>query len=265
MKQKKEVASNTKIAIIFFIFLTFIVGISLVIKVAAIIKKSQFDDSKRFTISIANGKNVEIMSLSPNPKSVAVFKLNDNVRVEDVGRLLEIPVDGFISFKSQDLNQKIDSLFTNTVFNYRNLKTNLTIVDLLRLALFTKNIPESSIIVERMEDTRELEADKIIGRLVIDSLIEKDHQTIQIINATVVSGLGNRLAKLITNMGGNVILVTTEDSPRKKSAITYIDKKTYTVEKLQKVLGYETVKESGNAMSDITIVIGEDKLNTVSF
>jgi len=60
-------------------------------------------------------------------------------------------------------------------------------------------------------------------------------------------------------------LVMTEDKPRKKSVITYIDKKTYTVERLQEVLGYEAIKEPSNAMSDVTVIIGEDKLEAIPF
>jgi hypothetical protein len=107
--------------------------------------------------------------------------------------------------------------------------------------------------------------DNIVGNSVNDDLIEKDNQTVQIINRTNVSGLGGRLAKMITNMGGNVILVMSEDNSIKKSAITYIDKETYTVKNLQKILGYEAVREPSNAMSDITIIIGEDKINSLPF
>jgi len=265
MKKKEKAFSNTKIAIVFFAFLTFIVGISLIFKVIAIIRASQFDDSKRFTLSITNGKNIEIMSLSPSSKTIAIFKLNDNTKPAEAGRLLGIPIDGFIAQDSLNLNQKVNPLFMNAIFNYNSLKTNLTIIDLLKLAIFTGIVPESSINIKKVKDTSGLGLDKVVGRLVIDTSIEKDHQTIQIINAAGVSGLGNRLARLITNMGGDVIIVATENSLKKKSEISYIDKKTYTVERLHKVLGYETVKKTDDVISDITIVIGEDKVSSNPF
>jgi len=266
MKKKKEHAvNNTKIVVIFFIFLTFIVGISLMVKVIAVIKASQFDNSKRFTLSLTNGKNIEIMSLSPRSKDIVVFKFNNNVEPAEAGRLLEIPIDGFVTFKSQDLNQKIDLLFKNAVINYNNVKTNLTIIDLFKLAVFTRSIPENSINVKIVKDIGGLDLDKIVERSVIDPLIEEDHQTIKIINGTEVNKLGNRLARFIINMGGNVIMVATEINKVKKSSILYIDKKTHTVERLQKILGYEVVKNKDSAISDITIVIGEDKLNNLPF
>jgi hypothetical protein len=266
MKQKKiQTASNAKIAIVFFIFLTFIVVISLIFKMIAVVRAGQFDDSKRFTLSIANGRNIEIMSLSPGSKNVVIFKLNNNIKPAEAGRLLEIPIDGFINQDFLDLNQKVNPLFMNAIFNYNSLKTNLTIIDLLKIAMLTRVIPESSVNVRMIGDANGLGLDKVVGRLVSDAFIEEDHQTIQIINAAGVSGLGNRLARLITNMGGNVIIVGTENSLRRKSEITYIDKKTYTVERLRKVLGYETIKKADNAISDITIVIGEDKVNSAPF
>ena len=265
MKQKKSAQSNTKIAIVFFAFLAFIVGISIIFKLITVVRAGQFDSSKRFTLTITNGKNIEVISLSPDSKEISVFKLNDSVKFAEVGRFLEIPIDGFIVQNSLDLNQKVDSLFVKTILNYNKLKTNLTIIDLLKLTMLARTIPESSVNVKMVGDVNGLELDKVVGRLASDTSIEKDHQTIRIINGTEVIGLGNRLARLITNMGGDVIIVATSDSLIKKSSILYIDKKTYTVERLQKVLGYEVAKEENNAISDITIVIGEDKLNSLPF
>lgn len=264
MKQEKEKAvSNTKIAIVFFVFLIFVVVLSLTFKIIGIISRGQFDSEKRFNLAITNSRNTEIMSFSGS-RNIAVFKFDGNIHPLEAGRFLEVPVDGIIALTSLNLNQKVNSLFINTIFNYNRLKTNLTIIDLLKIAMLARTIPENAINIRTVGNRGDLQLDKIVGRLVVDDLIEKDNQTIQIINGTDIGGLGNRLARLITNMGGDVIIVASSDSPKKKSSISYIDKKTYTVEKLQKMLAYEVVKEV-NAISDITITIGEDKVNNLSF
>ena len=267
MKQKKEqTISNAKIAIVFFAFLAFIVGISLAFKVATVIKNGQFDDSKRFTILIGNRHAVEIMSLSPNSKNITVIKLGSGIPASEIGRLLEIPIDGFIASDSLDFKQKVNSLFVNAVINFSKIKTNLTIIDLLKLANLTRSIPESSVnVTEIGGDIIGLTLDRFVGNTVSDDLIEKERQTIQIINGTSVGGLGNRLAKFVTNMGGSVILVATSDSPKKNSTISYIDEKTYTIDRLRKVLGYEVIKDPENIIADITITIGEDKANISPF
>ena len=266
MKKKKESRlRNTKIAIIFFVFLAVITGVSFVFKIVLVVRAGQYDDSKRFTLSISNKKNLEVISLSPSTKSIAVFKLDKNVPPALVGQFLEIPIDGAITANSLDLNQKVNSLFFRAVLNYKNLQTNLTIVDLLKLLFFAITVPESSVRIKNIpQGLSMVDMDKIV-RSVSDELIEKDNQTIQIINGTNIGGLGNRLARLITNMGGDVIIVATSDAPRKKPLISYIDKKTYTVERLSKVLGYETIKSSEFAISDITIIIGDNKVNASPF
>jgi hypothetical protein len=264
MKRKESASSNAKIAIVFFVFLAFIVGISLIFKLVILLKNGQFNDSRSFVISISNGKNIEVMSLSPSLKKIAVFKFNNIVDHKEAGRFLEIPIDGVIASISLDLNQKTNSLFLKAIATYNKLKTNLTIIDLLRIAIFARTIPESSIDTIVIDAGR-LGQDKILDNLINDPSIEKDHQTIQVINGTGVGGLGNRLARLITNIGGNVILVMTDNNQIKKSAITYIDKKTYTAERLRGILGYEVVRDPDNAMSDITIIIGEDRISSNPF
>ena len=176
MKKKDDPSvSNTKIAIVFFVLLIFIVGISLIFKIITVIKNSQFDDSKRFTLSVANGRNIEVISLSPGSKDIAILKLNDGTKPEEAGPLLEIPIDGFIAGVSLDLNKKIDSLFVNAIYNYSSLKTNLTIIDLLKIALFVRVVPESSINVKTVRGTSRLELDRTVDHLVSDAFIEKDN------------------------------------------------------------------------------------------
>lgn len=265
-KQKVSSLSNAKIAIIFFVFLTFFVGLSIIFKMILVIRAGQFDSAKRFNLTISNNKALEVMSLSGYTKTITIFELDKNIGSKEAGALLEIPIDGFLLSSSLDLDQKPDSIFLKSILNAKSLQTNLTIIDLLKLMFFSKSISSGSINIKNIStDLTPSDLDKSVGQLVSDELIEKDNQTIQIINGTEVGGLGNRLARFLTNMGGDIIIVATSDSPRKRSVISYIDQKTYTVEKLQKVLGYPVIKAGNNEISDITIVIGEDKINSAPF
>lgn len=265
VKKKKSALSNTKIAIIFFVFLILVIGISLLFKAIFIIKASKFDDSRRFTLSVTGRRITEVITLYADSKDMTVFKLNEKIDASKVGRILEIPIDGFVDQSSLNLDQEIDSMLTSLIFNYKNLKTNLTIIDFLKLAVYSKIIPGRTINTIEIKDTSEIAINQTFSRLVREPLIEKENQTIQIVNATAISGLGNRLAKLITNMGGNVIIVATDDNQKKKSTISYIDQKTYTVKRLQEVLGYEVIEGAKEAISDITITIGENGLSNLPF
>lgn len=263
-KQKESTLSSAKIAVIFFVILAVIICISLIFKIVLVVKAGQFDDSKRFTISISDSKSAQILSLS-GEKTIAIIKLDKNIKPNDAGKSLKIPIDGFITSNLLDLSQKPASFFLSAILNYNNLRTNLTIIDILKLLFVAKSISDSAVNLRNIPQSSVSDADKIIGRLVSDVLIEKDGQTIQIINGTNITGLGNRLARLITNMGGNVIIVATSNSPQKKSRISFIDKETYTVKKLNKILKYDAVKENIDAVSDISIMIGEDRANSSPF
>ncbi|MDO8639573.1 MAG: LytR C-terminal domain-containing protein, partial [bacterium] len=229
MKKKNDrILSNTKIAVIFFVILLFFVSLSLVFKLVLVIRAGQFDDSKRFNLTISNNKNLEVMSLASIAKTIAVFKLDRNIGSKEAGRFLKVPIEGFMQCNCLDLNQKPDSLFLKAILNYKKVQTNLTIIDLVKLLVFSKKVTPGEITTKNISgDLIPSELDKIVGRLVSDELIEKDNQTIQIINGTDIIGLGNRLARLVTNMGGDVIILATSDSTKKESVISYIDQKTY--------------------------------------
>jgi hypothetical protein len=263
-KQEKSAPSNAKIAVVFFAFLVIIIGVSFIFKAVSVVKSSRFDGSNRFTFSITNDKKTEVVSINPGSKNIVIFKFNNPVSYLDAERTLKVPIDAFANSVELNLDRNIRSILTDMVLKYNNSETNLTILDLLRLKMLAATISESSIDTEEIGGMN-AEQDSIVGNLVNDPMIGKENQTIQIINGTDIVGLGGRLAKMVTNMGGNVILVMSEDSRRKMSVITYIDKATYTVGKLQRILGYKVIKEPENAMADVTIIIGEDKIGINPF
>lgn len=264
-KRKLNKGTNTKVAIIFIAFVLLIISISLIFKLIVVLRQSQFDDSKRFTVTISNKSDTEVVSFSPISHSISILKLDKDIDVP-LNQFLAIPIDGFVEGDSLEINQKVDSIFPKMIFNYKKLNTNLTIVDLIKLFIFTKSLSEGEI--DERSISRDLIAediDSLARRLFNDELIEKEGKKIQIINSTDVSGLGNRLARLITNMGGDVIIVATGNNPQKSSEISYIDNKNYTVERLSKVLGFNTAKGLDKTIADVTITIGKDSINSLSF
>lgn len=271
-KRKLSKESNTKAAIIFVAFVISIISISLIFKFIFLLSQSQFDDSKKFTIIVSNQKNIEVVSFSPDsaktgPKSrsISILKLNENINTP-VGQFLAISIDGFVKGDSLDLNQKIDSLLPKMILNYKKLQTNLSVIDFIKFFIFAKSLPDREIYIKDIsQDLNNGEIDSIVTKLVSDVQIEKDAKTIQIINGTNVLGLGNRLARLVNNIGGDVIIVATANKTQKYSEISYIDNKSYTVERLSKILGFKVVEVSDEKIADIVITIGEDSLNSKTF
>ena len=266
-KRVKVEKHNTKIAIVFFIFVIAIVLTSLIIKAIAVVRLSIFDGNHRFTISVSNDKNLEVVSFSPNNHSISILRIEEeNKDPKTVGQFLKIPIDGFVKASFLKTHKDVAILMPNIFFNYNNIKTNLNLIDILRLVLVSKTTPLNNIatysISSSLEDQK---VDKIVEKIFKDEEIEKENKSVEIINTTNVMGLGGRLARLITNMGGNVIQVSTKDNLQKESIILYDGKKNFTTERLSKVLGFRTSETSKQSIADITIVIGFDNRDPLSF
>lgn len=265
-RRKKSEKHNIKIAILFVVFVCLVVLISFIFKLIHIVSQSKFDGSNRFTISVSNKKNLEVISFSPSKHSISVLKLEGEIKKLNLRRFLAIPIDGFVEVPFLKTNGGVASLMFNTFFDYKDTKTNLTIVDIFRLFLISRTAPSNDVVTLRIStSSKSNKIDKIIGKMLSDERIEKEDQTIEIINATSVTGLGARLARLITNTGGKVVQLSTENSLQKTSMILYNGRKTYTVEKLNKVLGFKSTQMNKQSIGDITIVIGEDSKNPTAF
>lgn len=272
MKQKKTVHSeNLKIVVVFIIFIFFLILGSLIIKLITIYKNSLFDGAHKFTIMISyqQSKNdKEIISFAPDTRSISVLKLSGDAVDKSTVKTLSIPIDAnvFLIDTKNDSKNVVKSQLQSVLFSYNKIKTDLTIIDLIRLWLFAASTAPHDITTKEISLTKDnIEAQKLImdttltPQFFTDYSLASEQVSIQIINATGINGLGNRLAKLISNMGGNVISVITSDSLSNRSSISSYKKNTYTVQKLSSFLKLPTKEEQNTGLFDIVILVGKDK------
>jgi len=129
---------------------------------------------------------------------------------------------------------------------------------LARLFLFSQRVDGAKVYEESTSKDGELEFSTSSPEWFLDPQIEKEDLSIEITNSTTTSGLGNKIAKIITNMGGKVVLVSSSQDELTKSII-YYNEDSYTVRKLSKLLNIPIEKKELNSISDIVIKIGEDR------
>lgn len=264
MKRKRNNSGqNTKIAIAFFVFIFLIIAGSAVYKLSVLISKSRFDDNKRFTVFLSNNKESQILSFSPDEqRSIVVLKVEKNIRdVDDAAYFLAIPIDGEIS-GNFDLGKDITGIMSKALLSIRDIKTDLTAVDIFRAFLSSRTVPKNYVYFRKISSSlTAAEVDKIVAQIFSESNIRKDNETIEIINATDATGFGSRVARLITNIGGNVVIVKTADKVETQSQIFYSKKKNYTVGRLSEILGIPAIqKDKKTTIADITVVIGRQSL-----
>lgn len=265
-KKKKEPGQNLSIAFWFGFFVILLIAGSLLFKFVLLLKNSKYDGVHRFNIYVScDGLNNSVISFSPENKTITVLNLKKN-NVEELRKDLEIPKDGVIVSKS-NCDRETSSILSSGFFGGFK-ETNLTVVDLLRLWLLSKFVSGHSVVIKDLSPldlTNNLVVDKTINGLFLDPTIMSERLSIQVVNGTGVSGLGNRLTRLITNLGGEVVAVNTSEKELNDSKITYNDKKSYTAERLGRILGFKLVKKQESGFSDIVIEIGNDRINSLSF
>lgn len=288
-RKKKEKKDSLYIAVLFCIGVLVIVCIAFLLKAVSIVSKSNFTGSNRFTVVVVDSQPLRIITASAetNTLTALTVKKGKNVDKKSVGKLLKIPIDGTIAFREQ-INGRlsalsimeargIDNVLWQYLLNFNTLQTNLTILDMTRLWWFARSIPTHSITLKTvslpliLEPSDELNNDRLMVTLFNEKSITDENMSIHVVNGTGVFGLGNRLARLITNIGGNVIAVTTADSLIEQTEIVYRDVKNYTVEKLSKVIrapakkAFEAKNKSNSTLSDIIIYLGKDSVILDSF
>lgn len=267
-KKKKVQGQNLKIALWFALLVFLLIAGSLLFKFILLLKNSRFDGSHRFNIYLSCGKlDNSLISFSPENKTITILNLKKQP-VNELQKNLEIPADDVILTKEDDCEKEISSRLASGIFGGFK-KTDLTAIDIFRLWLFSKFVPSHSVTEKDfsgLDITDNLVVDKSIDGLFSDPAIVSERSSIQIVNGTAVSGLGNRLARLVTNMGGEVVAINTSEKEFNDSKIIYWNKKNYTVERLAKITGFKILeRKEGGGVSDIVIEIGKDKINSLPF
>lgn len=256
---------NLRLAGLFIIIVLGLIIISALFKFLLIVKASRFDGSHNFIVSFIGKDKEEVVSFSPQNRTLSILDIDSKYNNQDLTKTFEIPIDGTVV--SQNINSdNISSTLLKSVVSLGQPLKKLTILDALRLFLFCKTISQNNIYERQLSvGLNDAQKSTVINLSLTDTSIYQENQTIQVINASSVPGLGARLAMLITNIGGNVILVSTADQTLQNSQIAYYGDKTYTVKKISNYLQIPAVASYQRGVADIIITIGKDEANSSSF
>ena len=242
---KRKTSENLKLAIFFFFFVGGIVFLSLIFRGIFLLKESKFDGSSHFTLQVSN----QFISFSPRNSTVGILSVR-NISTR------EIPVDAKIVSSVEISSDNLKPALFGLMFDLKNQKE-INFVDILRLYLYTQTVKENSILQKELTDkTDKREVETILSIFFADPKTLEEKLNIEIINAIDVSGHGNRIANLVSSMGGNVILVSSGDI-KKESTVQYTQD-SYTTHKISQVLKVRKEKLPKKMVADVTIVIGED-------
>jgi hypothetical protein len=272
MKRKSSPTPASKSLKTFYLYALLVIaaiGISFVIKAIIIFQQSKFDGRHHFTIAITQNNHVkEVIAFSPQVPALAVLDMKDNaVAYATLAAYYGISTDAQVDVSSDiAIDGDVAATLWQIVRHYPTVKTNATIVDLIRLNILAKNVIPNNKIIRDIELTKKNpENNTIISRALNDPSLSSENVSIQIINATDVTGFGQRLGRVLTNMGANVVEVSTDNTTQSKSEIRYYGEPTYTLEEVKRLLKYPSTPVTREPIANIVIILGEDSINTSQF
>lgn len=279
MREKKDTkrSRSLRTLVIYGAFVFTLILFSFTIRVFYLIGQSKFDGQHRFTLVIGEdlpagrqGNRVfGIVSFEPitSSMSLLIFPRSSNLSFSNFNRKFGVIPDGYIKTAYKlSLKDTIPSIFQSFLLHPNDISTKINFYDLLRLYLYTNKVPVSSIMVEEASiSSNERDFNKDAAFLLTDSAISVENVSVQIVNATGESGLGSRLERVISNLGGNVVSVKTALVSAPISKIQYYGSQTYTLQKLERLLSIKREVLNKEDIAKIVIIIGEDNKDTPLF
>jgi len=210
----------------------------------------------------------------------------DRLLADTLTNFLAIPIDGFLDFSAlqdQKSATEVVEFLRKNPFSGLNflsaLKTDLTIWELLRLKLgmgrvrFDKvkelNLDKLSVLDrENLPDgtpvytTDPVKLDSVLSDFA-DPAITFEHKTIAVLNTTGQPQLAQKVARLITNLGGNVIITTNASQKLQKTLIQ--GEQSLTLRRLKQIFRLSDKINSSDeniisSRAQINVLLGEDRL-----
>jgi hypothetical protein len=268
-KTSNNESNSLKTFYLYAVLVIVIIVISLVVKGFLLFQQNKFDPSHHFILAITKqGMVKEIIAFHPQTPSIAVLLIQDkNIAYSTLAKNYGISADGYI--QRDDISAPstdITGLLWSSLVRSAMIQTDLTIFDTMRLMLLSKSVPTNNKAVETIMLAKLSAAQStLMDQSLTDQDIATESISIQIVNATGVSGVGLRLGKVLTSLGANVVDISTSQKVQSKSTIAYFGERSYTLQRLEKMLAITATQFSKQQIANIVITIGSDKQNTTAF
>lgn len=247
-----------------------LIVVSFTIRLFTLFLQSKFDGHEHFSIAVTKHATVkEIIAFSPQIPSLSVLEVKDTkpVPYQDLAKEYGIATDAQLDVQDAiDISNDAGVMLWNATTSFTSVKTDMTVVDLVRLVLISHDIVSNNKLISEINLAGiNPNNNTLIARAMNDPSITSENVSIQIINASDISGMGQRLGRVLTNLGGTVVDVTTAHESKPTSSIQYFGEETYTLRKIKARLGYPVTQLQKQTIANIVITLGKDSSKTEAF
>lgn len=212
-------------------------------------------------VSLEPQKEMVIVSIPQDtlvefPKGLGLKKLSEAKRemaASVIGELIGIPIDGWIVTTNNQLPTTNDKkkIISLKIF-LKPTQTNFSLLDLVKIWWEAKSLRFDKIKTLTFNDSLDglFKERKIIGEKI----------TIEVLNGSGKPQMANRIAKMITNLGGQVVSVGNHQKIIDKCQLIGSKKtlESYLISRLQKALFCDKIVRDFEARADLQVIIGFD-------
>lgn len=254
--------NNIILVVIFAVCVLFLILVSLSIKLIGVVGRSSYGSDGRFTILLIDNTG-EALYLSVNEPE----KTGSKLIISQVSDFTDVPIgiDGLVRTSTDvDSSKSLPSLISEILLKRNEERLGVTFFDMLRMYIVSRTLSGDDIAVLEESSPDNLLIAELSDMFVDREFIDED-KTIAIENGTDRSGVATRLENILLVTGGNVISVETAVVDQSLSKILYTDEESYTLKKIQELLGYPVEETTESQVADISIIIGKDGFGNFVF
>lgn len=260
---RKRPSAHTSNTLGFALFIGSLIGLLIIvalgIKFYLLISQSTFDGKHQYVLEVQEPSQERFVIFNPDNQSVRMVLVKGKIS-GNPALSLGIPVDGV--FRSPTDISSVSSLTGTLLFGGSEDKKTITSLDALNLFVFVHTTDIGKVPSETIRTSEDSTSQNTaLSKVLVDSTLYNEGKTIAVVNGTSISGLANRVSRLITDIGGDVISVTTSVNTVPTSSVGYTGQQTYTAKRLAHILHLPLVQLPGQSISDITVTLGTDKAN----
>lgn len=245
---------STSIALLFFGFCLLLIGASVLVKVLLLFYSAKFDGAHQFILRVKNGRQVvSYINFSPDTQTASVLEVKGQ-------GLVDIPYDATV------IDPHVAELtsFGQSILFHHDAHDSLNLVDRARIFLFVSSIKDAAITYKTLSlPTNRQTEDTLLSQLFTDHTLYSENMTIGIMNGTGVSGLADNAAKMIGDIGGDVISVGTAPNVVSQTTLVYSGKPSYTTTRLASIFHAQMQSTTAAMLTDIVLTIGKDDVSLV--
>lgn len=260
------------------------------------------NENKAIVLNIANETYLEL------PKGLGAWPLSSVWRLGQeeqppqgasllklaVSQLLGLPIDGLIIFEQSQFNRSATELLGEWRKNpwllltfLKSVKTDLSLTEVMWFLkqatslrsdrIITLDLAESVITESKLlpDSSRVLSVDQVkldlfVREKMSDRRIAQEAATIAIFNATKYQGLASHAARMVTNLGGNVVLISNSTQQLSNSKVLLKEPSNQahqqTATRMSQIFAPSCLQQSClvddpkivNSRAQVLIVLGED-------